>query len=137
MVRFEVPWSPFAKEAFMKAQSRALTPASLVSTAGRKAKRVQRKLQEAEAELHTANELLVQAVPTRDQESIDAALEQNVAAEEKVHDAAQELEVVNALLSDAGETAQATGTLPNAQGQTGQGAKSLIPHLNQKTASSS
>lgn len=120
----------------MKAQSPALTPASLVSTAGRKAKRVQRKLQEAEAELHMANELLVQAVPTRDKESIDAALNQNVAAEEKVHDAAQELEVVNALLSDAGETARATGTLPNAQGQTGQGAKSLIPHLHKKTASS-
>jgi hypothetical protein len=120
----------------MKPQSTALTSASLVSTAGRKAKRVQRKLQEAEAELHTANELLVQAVPTRDQGSIDTALEQNVAAEEKVHDAAEELEVVHALLSDAGETAQATGTLPNAKGQTGQGAKSLIPHLNQRAASS-
>jgi hypothetical protein len=120
----------------MKPQSAALTQASLVSTAGRKAKRVQKKLHEAEAELHTANEILVKAVPTRDKESIDAALEQNVAAEEKVHDAAEELEVVTALLSDADQTAQATGMLPGARGRTGQGARSLIPHLNQRAAAS-
>jgi hypothetical protein len=120
----------------MKAQSPALTPASLVSAAGRKAKRVQRKLHEAEAELHTANEILVEAVPAHDKESIDAALEQNVAAKEKVHDAAQELEVVNALLSEGDQTAQVTSEPPALQGKTGQGAKSLIPHLNRKAAES-
>lgn len=120
----------------MKSQTRALTQASLVSTAGRKAKRVQRKLHEAEAELHTANEILVHAVPTHDKESIDDAVEQNVAAEEKVHDAAQELEIVNALLTEADPTTQATGASPTSTGKTGQGAKSLIPHLNRKAAAS-
>ena len=118
----------------MKAQSPALTQAALVSTAGRKAKRVQRKLKEAEAELHTANEILVEAVPANDQERIDAALEQNVAAKEKVHDAAEELEVVNALLSDDDQPVQATNETPASKGKTGQGAKSLIPHLKQRPA---
>jgi hypothetical protein len=120
----------------MKPQIPALTQASLVSTAGRKAKKVQRKLHEAEANLHTANEILVQAVPTRDKESIDAAVEQNVAAEEKVHDAAEELEIVNALLTDADQTAQAANAAPGSKGQTGEGAQSLIPHLNRKAAAS-
>ena len=119
-----------------KAQSPALTQASLVSTAGRKAKRVQRKLHEAEAELHTANEILVEAVPANDKESIDAALEQNVAAKEKVHDAAEELEVVNTLLSDADQPEQATDEPPSSKGNTGQGVKSLIPHLKRKPAAS-
>lgn len=119
----------------MKAQPPAVTQASLVSTAGRKAKRVQRKLHEAEAELHTANEILVKAVPTRDEASIDAAVEQNVAAEEKVHDAAEELEVVNALLADA-QQAPCTDAPPLSPGRTGQGANSLIPHLNQRAAAS-
>ena len=117
-----------------KAQSPALTQASLVSAAGRKAKRVQRKLHEAEAELHTANEILVEAVPAHDKESIDAALEQNVAAKEKVHDAAEELEVVNELLSDGDEAA--TDEPSASKGKTGQGLKSLIPHLNRKPAAS-
>jgi hypothetical protein len=120
----------------MKAQSPALTKASLVSTAGRKAKKAQRKLHEAEAELHTANEILVEAVPANDKESIDAALEQNAAAKEKVHDAAEELEVVNALLSDGDGAVQATDAPPASEGKTGQGVKSLIPHLNRKAAAS-
>jgi hypothetical protein len=120
----------------MKAQSPALTQASVVSAAGRKTKRVQRKLHEAKAELHAANEVLVEAVPAHDKESIDAALEQNVAAEEKIHEAAQELEVVNALLSDADQAAQATSEPPASEGKTGQGANSLIPHLNKRAAAS-
>ena len=117
-----------------KAQSPALTQASLVSAAGRKAKRVQRKLQEAEAELHTANEILVEAVPANDKENIEAALEQNAAAKEKVHEAAEELEVVNELLSDGNETA--TDEPPASKGKTGQGLKSLIHHLNRNPVAS-
>lgn len=120
----------------MKAQPPALTQASLVSTAGRKAQKIQRKLHEAEAELHTANETLIKAVPTRDEESIDAAVEQNVAAEEKVHEAAEELEVVNALLADANQVARTAEGQPASAGQTGHGAHSLIPHLNRRTAAS-
>ena len=97
---------------------------------------MQRKLHEAEAELHTANEILVEAVPANDKESIDAALEQNAAAKEKVHDAAEELEVVNALLSDGDQAVQAANEPPASKGKTGQGVKSLIPHLNRRAAES-
>ena len=120
----------------MKAQSPAVTQASLVSTAGRKAKRVQRKLKEAEAELHTANEILVEAVPANDKESIDAALEQNVAAKEKVHDAAEELEVVNALLSMTTSRRKPPTRSLLQRERPVRGAKSLIPHLKRKAAES-
>jgi hypothetical protein len=116
----------------MNARNPALTQADLASAAGRKAVKVQRKLQEAEAELHTANEILVQAVPTHDQQNIEDALKQNVAAEEKVHEAAEELEEVKELLSDA-ETEQQSKSQPNSAGQTGDGVKSLIPHLSGRT----
>jgi hypothetical protein len=112
----------------MKSQSPALTQAALVATAGRKTHKVQRKLQQAEAELHTANEILVKAVPTHDTKDIDSAVKQNIAAEEKVHDAAEELHVVKELLSDAEASTQGISTASSA-GQTGHGVKSLIPHL--------
>jgi hypothetical protein len=114
------------------AQSPALTQAALASTAGRKADKVQRKLQQAEAELHNANGILVNAVPTHDQQEIDAALKQNVAAEEKVHDAAEELEIVKELLSEGEPAVPSAKSRPAARGQTGQGVKSLMPHLARK-----
>jgi hypothetical protein len=112
----------------MKSQSPALTQAALVATAGRKAHKVQHKLKQAEAELHTANEILVKAVPTRDKQDIDSAVQQNIAAEEKVHDAAEELQVVKELLSDA-EAGRQGSSMTNSKGQSGDGVKSLIPHL--------
>jgi hypothetical protein len=119
----------------MKAQSPALTQAALVSTAGRKAKKVQQKLQAAEAELHTANEILGKAVPIRDDKDIDAALEQNVAAEEKVHEAAEELEIVKELLTEAEpHSAKDASAVPPSPGQSGRGVKSLMPHLTRRAA---
>jgi hypothetical protein len=120
----------------MKAQSPALTQAALVAAAGRKAQKVQRKLHEAEVELHTANEILVKAVPTRDQHDIEAAVEQNVAAEGKVHDAVEELEVVKELLADA-EAPAGAEKLPGLRGQSGQGVKSLMPHLARRVGAAS
>ncbi len=120
----------------MKAQPPALTQAALVATAGRRARKVQHKLHEAEAQLHDANQTLVKAVPTRDEESIDAALQQNVAAEEKVHEATEELEIVNALLADATDSVPAIAPQPPSPGQTGQGVKSLVPLLAQRQAAS-
>jgi hypothetical protein len=116
----------------MKAQHPALTKEALASAAGRKAEKVQRKLQEAEAELHTANELLVEAVPKHDQQEIEDALKQNVAAEEKVHEAAEELEVVKELLAEAGPATAPAGPARTG-GQSGRGVKSLIPHLTRST----
>jgi hypothetical protein len=112
----------------MTAQSPALTQAALVAAAGRKAQKVQRKLHEAEAEMHTANKILVKVVPTHDRQGIEAAVEQNVAAEGKVRDAVEELEVVKELLADA-ETPSGSEKQPGLKGQSGQGAKSVIPHL--------
>ncbi len=117
----------------MNTRPPALTHAARAATAGRKAQKVQRKLQEAEAELHAANGILVEAVPTRDREKIDEALEQNIAAEEKVHDAAEELEVVRELLADDAAPDNRVAPAERAAGQSGQGVKSLIPHLSRKS----
>jgi hypothetical protein len=117
----------------MKAQSPAITQATLVATAGRKADKVQRKLQQAEAELHTANKILVKAVPTHDRKEIDSAVLQNVAAEEKVHDAAEELQVVKELLADAdAESIMLGAAATGSTGRSGDGVKSLMPHLERR-----
>ena len=117
----------------MKSQSPALTQGALVATAGRKTHKVQRQLQDAEAELQTTNRILAQAQakPTPDKQQIDAAAEQSLAAEEKVHDATEELQVVKELLSEAGAEAagQAGVRATRPTGQSGDGIKSLIPHL--------
>jgi hypothetical protein len=118
----------------MNAKSPALSKDALVGAAARKAKTVQGQLHEAEAELHSANETLVNAVPTRNQKEIDAALQHNVVAKEKVHDAAEELEVVQELLHDADASAPVAGSTPSSSGQSGQGLKSLMPHLARKSA---
>lgn len=116
----------------MKSPSLALNQTDLASAAGRKAQKVQRKLHQAEAELHAANEMLVKAAPRRDKKELDAALEQNVAAEEKVHEAAEELEIVNELLNEATSAPQGVKAAPVSQGRTGHGVKSLMPHLSRK-----
>ncbi|MDB5881314.1 MAG: hypothetical protein JWP43_1192 [Ramlibacter sp.] len=118
----------------MKAQAPAITQAALVATAGRKAEKVQRKLQQAESELHTANKILVKAVPTQNRKEIDTAVEQNVAAEEKVHDAAEELQVVKELLADADAEAimLGAGNDTGSQGRSGDGVKSLMSHLERR-----
>lgn len=118
----------------MKAQNPAMTDAALASAAARKAEKVQRKLHQAEAELHSANKTLVEAVPKHDQREIEDALKQNIAAEEKVHDAAEELEVVKELLSNA-EPSAGAGMPTRQAGQTGHGVKSLIPHLSRSVGS--
>jgi chromosome segregation ATPase len=116
----------------MKSQSQAITQAALVATAGRKAHKVQRQLQQAETELHTANHILAKAKAkqTRDKEELDIAVKQNVAAEEKIHDAAEELQVVKELLADAESDTPPNGS--SVSGATGDGVRSLIPHLERR-----
>jgi hypothetical protein len=119
----------------MKSQSPALTQAALVATAGRKAHKVQRKLKLAETELHTANEILVKAKgkQARDKQEMEIAVKQNAAAEEKVHDAAEELEVVKELLAEADADAHARASSGGlAAGRSGDGVKSLMPHLERR-----
>jgi hypothetical protein len=119
----------------MKSQSPAVTQAALVATAGRKTHKVQRKLKEAEAELHTANEILVKAKAkeARDKQDMEIAVEQNAAAEEKVHDAAEELQVVKQLLAEADADAHTSASSGSrSTGQSGDGVKSLIAHLERR-----
>jgi hypothetical protein len=116
----------------MKSQSPALTQAALVSTARRKTKKVQRKLKEAEAELHSTNDALIKAVPLRPNPGIEKVVEKNLAVEEKVHDAAEELAVVKELLANAqpdGADGDRAAASDGSRGKTGQGVRSLIPHL--------
>jgi len=121
----------------MKSQSPAVTQASLVATAGRKAHKVHRKLQQAETELHTANQILTRKAQQPDgKKDMEIAVKQNVAAEEKVRDATQELQVVKELLAEADSDAHRGKSAQGSTGQSGDGVKSLIPHLERNRSSS-
>jgi hypothetical protein len=104
----------------------AVTPQELAAAAGRKARRVQRKLHEAETDMHSANEALLHQPHGRE---IDEAVGRNAEAERKVHEAVEELEVVKHMLEHperpAGEET------PDA-GKSGAGVKSLLPHLKRR-----
>src|SRR5207253_743914 len=79
----------------------AITPQALAHAARRKTGGVQRKLQEAEADIRTANNVLTQPPEEMDEEDVREAADRSVAAEQKVHDATEELEVVKELLVHA------------------------------------
>jgi hypothetical protein len=101
----------------------ALTPQSLASVAGRKTRRVQKKLHDAEMDMRFADEVLEHGPHAKE---IEEALERNANARRKVHEAAEELDVVKEILenTDAREP-----TRPSSPGKTGQGVRSLLPHL--------
>ena len=111
----------------------AVISSELASTAGKKTAKVRRKLKAAEAELSRSNSVLVKELPAREKKVVTDALKDTRAAEEKVREAADELEVVSELLSDAQSAVQETA--PRLSGKSGQGAKSLIPHLRRDAAS--
>jgi hypothetical protein len=118
----------------MKPHTPALTPAALAAAAGKKTVQVQRQLKSAEVELQTSNAALIKALPANVRGEVAEALQHNVAAEEKVHEAAENLEVVKELLSEADpEKRMPDHPRParkkSATGKTGEGAKSLISHL--------
>jgi len=123
----------------MSTPTPAVTSAELASTAGRKTAKVRRKLKQAEAQLTRSNSTLVQQLPPREKKLVKDALQENQAAEEKVREATEELEVVTEMLADAQDAAAkavqgdgAAADIP--RGKTGQGAKSLIPHLRSNAA---
>jgi hypothetical protein len=118
----------------MKPHTPALTPAALTAAAGKKTVQVQRQLKSAEVELQTSNAALIKALPASVQGEVAEALQHNVAAEEKVHEAAENLEVVKELLSEADPEKRmpdhpSRARAKSATGKTGEGAKSLISHL--------
>jgi beta-phosphoglucomutase-like phosphatase (HAD superfamily) len=104
----------------------AVTPQALAVAAGRKTRRVQRKLHEAETQMRSANEVLAHVPHPKE---IDEAMQRNAAAERKVHEAVEELEVVKEML-EHGDRANAPQC--SAAGNTGHGVRSLLPHLKPK-----
>lgn len=117
----------FAVAMTKKPPPSAVTPQGLAAAASRKTRRVQRKLHDAESDLHQANEMLAHAAPQE-------AAERNAAAERKVREAAEELEVVKEML----EHADTNGAEPRAEEhkggpKSGHGVKSLLAHLKPKT----
>lgn len=109
-----------------KPTAAAVTPQSLASVARRKTRRAQKKLHEAERDMRSADEVLEHGPRAKE---VEEALERNAAARRKVHEAAEELDLVKAILenSDASEPAH-----PSSVGKTGQGVRSLLPHLRPK-----
>lgn len=101
----------------------AVTPQSLASVAGRKTRRVQKKLHDAENDMRSADEVLEHVPHAKE---VDEALERNAEARRKVHEAVEELDLVKEILenADAKEPARLSS-----EGKTGQGVRSLLPHL--------
>lgn len=120
----------------MKTYTPALTASALAAAASKKTAKVQRQLIAAEAELQSASAALTEALPAGAGPEVKAALAHNVAAEEKVHEATEDLEAVKELLSDAvadKPAAEHKGVTKvkrkPAAGKSGEGAKSLMAHL--------
>jgi uncharacterized protein involved in propanediol utilization len=101
----------------------ALTGESIRRVVQRKAQRAHQQVLAAENELVAANEVLKQAIPRRDVQAIAVAAERTSAAEDQVHAAAQELELVDGLLEST-----RSQPLP-AGGASGEGADSVLPYL--------
>jgi hypothetical protein len=102
----------------------------ILKSALKKTEQVQQDLGEAAGELGEANEALTGAL-SRAQviAAVAGAVEQNKSAEAKVHGAAEDLEAVKDMLKDA-QAAQSE----NRNGLTGEGAGSVVPHLNHPPA---
>lgn len=110
----------------MKKPARRTRAAKILTTAIDKTEKVQDDLNHAARDLNTTNMLLsgsmstVQAIA-----AVAGAVKQNVAAETKVQEAAEELEVVKDMLKDA-QAAQAEAA---PAGNVGEGVASVMEHL--------
>ena len=120
----------------MKRHTPALTAEAIFTAASRKTAKIQRQLMAAQAELQIASAALIEALPAGAVAHVKSALAHNISAEEKVHAAVQELEDVKELLREAEPRVVSTGRRgaprPHQKplaGNSGEGARSLIPHL--------
>jgi len=111
----------------MKPPSPAITTSALAAAAGRKTRRVHKKLQEAETEMHEANAVLAQSAPARTTTEVHRAVRVNVEAERKVREATEELEVVREMLESVESRVAVKGA--SSGGNTGHGVHSLLEHL--------
>jgi Tfp pilus assembly protein PilX len=114
----------------MNPQNPVLTPEAIASAAGTKTVKVKRKLRAAEAELRKANSMLRKSGAKPAQSAIGEALAENTAAEQKVHEATDELEVVEGVLEAAANAERPA--VEAGKGRSGQGVRSLIRHLPQR-----
>ena len=100
-----------------------------ISVSRTKTEKVHSEMQEAEADLHAANNVLAENtvghVVTK--ADVQAALEQNQQVEEQLHDAVRELKVVTKLLKVA--EAEKTQRGSDAGKRSGEGAESAMEHL--------
>ena len=100
-----------------------------ISVARTKTEKVHSEMQEAEADLHAANNVLAENtvghVVTK--ADVQAALEQNQQVEDQLHDAVRELKVVTKLLKVA--EAEKTQRGSDAGKRSGEGAESAMEHL--------
>ncbi len=112
----------------MKSQPSVLTATAVASAASRKARKIQVKLTQAEADLQASIKVLAKPKVKHETQEVKNALKHNLAAEAKVREATEELDVVAELLT---EVKDALPDVPGApqQGRSGEGAKSAIPHL--------
>ena len=111
--------------------NRTLTTDSLKAGARTRARRAQAKLQEAQVDLAVANESASEAAELVDPDALEVAHRQSEAAEQRVHEATEELDVARELLaSSAAPPSQADEPAPVKH--SGQGVKSLMPHIRQR-----
>ena len=112
-----------------KPLARDSTGKKLVAGARKRTEKVEKDLEVAREELQMANKVLVK--PSRRDAAPDElaalAVLQNIAVEEKVSDAVEELKEVTALLKDAEQVVADAERGP--VGRSGEGASSVIQHL--------
>lgn len=126
----------------MKTYSPVLTPGALASIARRKTEKIQGKLHEAEEKLHVVNEVLLDEGAGGATSRIKTAVKENLAAEDTVHTASEDLQEVKELLAGAQANDAAppkadasVSHQPRPSGKSGQGARSIIPLLGGENAS--
>jgi hypothetical protein len=109
-------------------------PRKSVAIARIKTAAVQNDVQQAEADLHDANEVLADTVEgtVATRESLQAALVQNLNVEGQLHDAVKELQVVKDLLNAAegGKPPREREESTVAGRRSGEGADSVLEHMN-------
>ncbi|MES3002721.1 MAG: hypothetical protein V4787_18670 [Pseudomonadota bacterium] len=110
----------------MKKPARRTKAAKILTTAIDKTEKVQDDLNHAAHDLNVTNTLLSGPLSTAQAvAAVAGAVKQNVAAEIKVQEAAEELETVKDMLKDA----QAAQGEPAPAGNVGEGVASVIEHL--------
>ena len=110
----------------MKKPARRSKTARILTSAIGKTEKVQDDLTEAARDLNTTNAVLSGPLSTSQAvAAVAGAVKQNIAAEVKVQEAAEELETVKEMLKEA-QVAQAEQP---SNGHAGEGVASIIPHL--------